>query len=220
VFILPYPRRYGLESAAGLGLVLLSPGVRPLTQAHQHSEFVHELGHVVQYALLPDDRTDSWDAYRQLRGIQDPATYAATAPHADRPHEIFAEDFRALFGGVTANPSGTIENSHIAHPAAVHGLDRFLIELSGTRVVESTLRVSSNPARGAVRFSRASGTATPLDLFDATGRRVATLEPRAIAGGFEWRWDGADPSARLGAGVVFARLRGVRGSSTRVTVIP
>ena len=54
VFILPYPRRAGLESAAGPGLILLSPGVRTLPVAQQHAEFTHELGHVVQYALMPD----------------------------------------------------------------------------------------------------------------------------------------------------------------------
>src|SRR5262245_40734798 len=52
VFILPYPRRASLESAAGPGLILLSPGVRALSPEHQHSEFVHELGHVVQLELL------------------------------------------------------------------------------------------------------------------------------------------------------------------------
>ena len=216
VFILPYPRRYGLESAAGRGLILLSPGVRPLTSAHQHSEFVHELGHVVQYALLPDDREESWDAYRRLRGIEDHATYTATASHADRPHEIFAEDFRALFGGATANPSGTIENSRIAHPAAVGGLDRFLLELGGARIVESTLRVSSNPARGAVRFSRAGAGAQPLDLFDVTGRRLATLEPRSIGGAIEWRWEGEVAIGR--SSVVFARVRGTNGGSLRLVL--
>ena len=50
VFLLPYPRRDGLESAAGPQLILLAPGVRPLTPEHQHAEFIHELGHVVQYA--------------------------------------------------------------------------------------------------------------------------------------------------------------------------
>ena len=38
VFILPYPRRASLESAAGPGLILLSPGVRALSREHQHSE--------------------------------------------------------------------------------------------------------------------------------------------------------------------------------------
>src|SRR5436309_4522093 len=105
VFILPYPRRVQIESAAGRGVILLSPGVRPLSTEHQHAEFVHELGHVVQYALMPDG-DPRWSEYRSLRAIGDASRYSALSAHADRPHEIFAEDFRALFGGATANYSG------------------------------------------------------------------------------------------------------------------
>src|SRR5258707_5060384 len=101
VFILPYPRRASLESAAGPGLILLSPGVRMLSREHQHSEFVHELGHVVQYALLPDADGSGWAQYARMRGLE-PGVNSASAPHANRPHEIWAEDFRALFGGAAA----------------------------------------------------------------------------------------------------------------------
>src|SRR5512134_3617923 len=84
VFILPFPRRDWLESAAGPGLILLSPGVRPLSREHQHAELVHELGHVVQYALLPDSDVDGWREYSRLRGL-DPAVHTPLAAHADRP---------------------------------------------------------------------------------------------------------------------------------------
>src|SRR5260221_1841475 len=60
VFLLPYPRRNGLESAAGPELILLSPGVRPLSREHQHAEFDHELWHVVQYAVRPDAGRPRW----------------------------------------------------------------------------------------------------------------------------------------------------------------
>ena len=60
VFILPYPRRRGLESAAGPQVILLAPGVRPLSRAQQHAELAHELGHVVQYALMPDPDGAAW----------------------------------------------------------------------------------------------------------------------------------------------------------------
>src|SRR5262249_62035489 len=95
--LLPSPRRTRLESAAVDGPVLLSPGVRPLSPQQQHAEFVDELGHVVQRAWMPDSNAGDWGAYRALRGITDASVYSATAIHADRPHEIFAEDFRALF---------------------------------------------------------------------------------------------------------------------------
>ena len=41
---------------------------------------------------------DTQVIYLPLRGITDLNVYSDAAPHADRPHEIFAEDFRALFG--------------------------------------------------------------------------------------------------------------------------
>ena len=110
VFLLPYPRRTQLESAAGPGLILLAPGVRALSRAHQHAEFVHELGHVVQYALMPDGDA-RWSDYLELRAIDDASRFSATGSHAYRPHEIFAEDFRALFGDADATYSGTIENA-------------------------------------------------------------------------------------------------------------
>ena len=62
---------------------------------------------------IPDD-ADGWTRYRALRGIGGASVCNASAPHADRPHEIFAEDFRP-FGGDLANYSGTIENRG-SHP--------------------------------------------------------------------------------------------------------
>lgn len=218
VFLLPFPRRAGLESAAAPGLILLSPGVRPLTPEHQHAEFVHELGHVVQYARLPDGATDEWNRYRELRGISDESLYNATAQHADRPREIFAEDFRALIGGALANYSGTIENAALAPPATVAGLPEFMWSVATEGgPARSVLSCYPNPSRGGVRFARAGEPAEALEIYDVAGRRLATLAPAASAGLVTWRWDGRDGSgADAGAGVFFARTR--TGSATlRVT---
>jgi hypothetical protein len=217
VWILPYPRRSGLESAGGARLVLLAPGVRALDAERQHTELVHELGHVVQRALAPDGSA-AWAAYRARRGIADDATYSSSGVHAFRPHEIFAEDFRALFGDAQATYSGTIENATLAAPAAVPDLARFMLALAPTASTAS-LAASPNPARGPVAFSRAGTLTAPLDLFDALGRRVRTLEP-AIAGGVvRWSWDGRDAAGRLiEPGVVYARVRGESGALTRITL--
>ncbi len=212
VYLLPYPRRTGLESAAGAGLVLLSPGVRPLSPEQQHAEFTHELGHVVHRALLPDSSTLGWNAYRALRGITDPAVYSASAPHADRPHEIFAEDFRALFGDALANYSGTIENSSISLPSQVPGLRDFMLELAGA-APSVALVARPNPACRAVEFARPGGAATMLDVFDAQGRRVASLAPTAAGNEVRWRWDGG----RSGAGVFYARPRDASRAAIRFT---
>jgi len=218
VFLLPYPRRGQIESAAGPELILLSPGVRRLSREHQHAEFVHEFGHVVQHALMPDG-DDRWTEYRRIREILDPR-YSPTSLHADRPHEIFAEDFRALFGGPAATYSGTIENSALVPPADVPGLETFMLRLAG---IETQLPIvaTPNPTRGALRFTFANAAAVPLDLFDAAGRRIATLAPRAVRSGIEWSFDGTDVSGRVVApGVLFARPRGMRNAGVRVVVMP
>ena len=216
VFLLPYPRRSGLESAAGPGLVLLAPGVRPLSREQQHAEFVHELGHVVHRALLPDSDATAWSDYRALRGIEDPNVFGPLAAHAYRPHEIFAEDFRALFGDGLANYSGSIENSTIAPPSRVDGLREFMQSLAGSRLAVVGV-ARPNPARGAVRFERPGG-AVPLDVFDAQGRLVASLAPAGAGGGVRWDWDGRGQSgAAAGAGMFFARPRDGVGGVIRVT---
>jgi hypothetical protein len=219
VFILPFPRRNGLASAAGPGLILLSPGVYPLPREQQHAEFVHELGHVIQYAQLPDHDATTWDRYRDLRGIADPGVYWSGASHANRPHEIFAEDFRALFGGSLATSAGSVENPALTPPTQIPGLPGFLLDLSGdmTRV---GLAASPNPARGPVAFSRAGTRAAALDVFDLAGRRIATLAPQPAPGGVRWVWDGRDETGRRPpAGVVFARPRDGSGV-VRVTLLP
>jgi hypothetical protein len=219
VYLLPYPRRAGLESAAGSELILLSPGVRPLTREHQHAELVHELGHVVQYALMPDPDHPRWSRYRELRGIQDPAVYGPASRHADRPHEIFAEDFRALFGGATANYSGSIENASIPPPQDVPGLEGFVLELAGSTAVTS-LTSYPNPARGIVRFYRAGSSAVPLDLFDVRGRRVASVAPTQAGSVVQWTWDGRDARGRpLASAILYARTRD-GSATTRITRIP
>ncbi len=218
VFLLPYPRRLQTESAAGPGLILLSPGVRPLSTAHQHAELAHELGHVVQYSRMPDGDA-RWSDYRHLRAIDDVARYSGASVHANRPHEIFAEDFRALFGDALANYSGSIENGALAMPAQVPGLDAFLLELAGP--ADGTFAATPNPARGAVRFSLPHAAAVPLDLYDAAGRRVATLAPNLSRTGVEWLFRGVDDAGRkLGPGVLYARPRGFSGRSLRVVVLP
>jgi hypothetical protein len=219
VFILPYPRRAGLTSAAGPGLVLLSPGVYPMPDEQQQSEFVHELGHVVQYARLPDRDAASWSRYRALRGITDASVYSSSAAHPDRPHEIFAEDFRELFGGLPARSTGSIENPSLAPPAQVPGLADFLLSLSGPPLTV-TLGARPNPTRGPVVFSRKGFALAALDLFDLAGRRLATVAPTAVFDGVRWSWDGRDESgSRVAPGTVFARVRD--GSSrVRVAVLP
>ena len=219
VFILPFPRRESLESAAGPGLILLSPGVRALSREHQHSEFVHELGHVVQYSRLPDSDQEGWEHYMNLRGLSS-ALNTASAPHADRPHEIWAEDFRALFGGSLANANGTIENATLTHPAQVAGLSEFMRSVAdASPALGSGSLVAAPVASGAVTFSRFGSETAVLDVFDAAGRRLASVLPAVGGASVAWNWNGEDRSGRrLRGEVVYARVRDGRGGAVRVVV--
>jgi hypothetical protein len=220
IYLLPYPRRWAFRSAAGPQLILLSPGVTPLSQELQHAALVHELGHVIQYQLMPDEQTDLWLRYRSLRGITDEERFSATAVHSDRPHEIFAEDFRVLFGGALANYSGSIENASLCHPRMVDGLEGFLASLGDAGpIARSELQGFPNPTRGSLSFRRVGSSGVPLDVFDLTGRRVATLEPTPLADGWQWRWDGRDERGHpASAGVLFARERDGASRSFRFVV--
>ena len=219
IYLLPYPRRGALDSGAGPGLILLSPGVAPVAVAHQHAEFVHELGHVIQYQWMPDG-DDRWSDYRHRRGIDDAAVYCASAAHANRPHEIFAEDFRALFGGALATYSGSIENTSISAPQSVSGLDGFLRALTSDGPTASRL-IAPNPARGAVTFALAEPSTAAVDLFDVTGRRIATVQPATSGSATVWRWDGRDGSGRtIPAGILIARERGSRRAALRISWLP
>jgi hypothetical protein len=220
VYILPFPRRAGLESAAGPGLILLSPGVLPLPVAQQHAEFTHELGHVVQYTFMPDAAADAWAGYRQLRGIVDPNTYSSAAPHVSRPHEIFAEDFRALFGDAQSTAAGTIENAGLAYPTSVAGLSAYVQGLADAPSVSTPLAATGLKG-GAARFTRGGAGVAVLDLFDVTGRRVASLSPVAGANGCTWNWDGRGASgSRLGVAVLYARARDGVGGVTKLVHLP
>ena len=223
IYILPYPRRGGLESAAGPGLILLAPGVLPLSREHQHAEFVHELGHVVQYVLMPDRAALAWERYRALRGIADTAAYSAASPHRGRPHEIFAEDFRALYGDAQANYSGTIENPELTYPTEVSGLAGWILELASATFQPAHAAISAgpSPSRGAVTFSRGGSAGAVLELFDARGRRLAKLQPAIGTGAVLWSWNGCDPTGRPVRGsIVFARARDGAGDVARVVMLP
>jgi hypothetical protein len=98
VYILPLPRRDLPRSSSDGLAVYLSPAVRPLTRAEVHFLVFHEIGHLVHRRLLPDDDTRGWARYCALRGIADTRGRSAAPPGPDHPHEVFAEDFRRLYG--------------------------------------------------------------------------------------------------------------------------
>jgi hypothetical protein len=145
IYILPYPRRNLLVSSTSGRAVFLSPHVLDIHPAVLAYIVAHEIGHVFHHAYLPDD-SPLWGRYRQIRGITDTWKYSATRTHAYRPAEIFAEDFRVLFGSVEAAFGGRVENPELPSPLVVAGLKEFFAGLGGTPLASAPkVRATSYP---------------------------------------------------------------------------
>ena len=87
---------------------------------------VHEFGHNVDFRLM---NKELWKEYKELRGITDTEVYNNNAPiSGNRPQEIFAEDFRLLYGSKEAKVQPH-QNSNLANPNDVSGLRDFFEKL-------------------------------------------------------------------------------------------
>jgi hypothetical protein len=233
ILVLPFPRSGHLKSSCEEATIFLSPGLRDVLREHAHATVVHEVGHLVQQLLAPDG-SGEWARYVVLRGLR-ADRYHAGAAHRDRPHEIFAEDFRMLYGGAVAATSGAHENADLApasdSPAVVAWFEDLRRSSSlatrggpqpqGYPNPFSTSRASADfevRFQGA-RDSRGAGVA---DVLDVTGRAVARLdglpgEPGTVV----FRWNGRDAGgAPAASGVYLVRWRGHPGAGTaRVHVL-
>jgi hypothetical protein len=223
IVCLPRPRRDLPNSSAEDNLIYLSPGSAPYDASQVGFLLAHEMGHCVHRELLPDSDDAGWARYRRVRGIEDTATYHDWAPHAYRPREIFAEDFRFLFGGRLANYSGSIENRDLPLPDEVPGLAAFMLGLIGESAEAdaagsfdvAALRVFPQPSSGPTTFAVAGGGGAPgaaraLRIVDVSGRLVARLAASEGAGSsLLYLWDGRSSAGRrVSPGVFYAMLGG------------
>lgn len=91
-----------------------------------HQLAVHELGHQVDFQLMNEQ---SWNTYKKLRGIENQSIYNNNSEiHSNRPQEIFAEDFRMIFGGKTAKQVPHI-NKLLDDPNKEQRLKEFFLNL-------------------------------------------------------------------------------------------
>jgi len=226
IYILPLPRRFLLSSSTVGKTIFLSPGVFEPGYELTAYTVTHEFGHCVQEDYLPDGDTGRWNEYMSLRDILDEDKFRPTAAHADRPREIFAEDFRFLFGGAAANYSGTIENPDLPLPTEVRGLDEFIVSLVSTVIAGAggsalpdaggivALSNYPNPFNPAttirVDFEEgAAGGEAEIVVYGVDGRLVRRLYRGSVAGDrLEVAWDGRnDGGSPAGSGVYFYSVR-------------
>jgi len=221
VYILPYPRYYPLTSSASGNRIFLSPGVYEVDRRVAAYTVTHEFGHTYQHRYMPDDDEESWSRYLTLRGIYQDPDFTSSADHRYRPKEIFAEDFRYLFGGEEARYTGTIENEDLVVPTLVPGLGAFVASLAGitvedTPVPSGPLAVSNhpNPFNPTTVITLAFGSdASPgersvdLKVFAVDGRLVRTLYSGVVQGDrLAVVWDGTDNGGTpVTSGVYFYR---------------
>lgn len=96
-----------------------------LTDKATHKLAVHELGHQVDFRLMTPER---WEKYRKIRGIESCKYDNTSREHKNRPQEIFAEDFRILFGGSLA-AGKPHENGELKDPREIPELKTFFESL-------------------------------------------------------------------------------------------
>ena len=226
IYLLPYPRRGVLASSTAGSEMFLSPHVLDIESAVACYIITHELGHVFHNRFMPSGSA-RWRDYRALRGISDETRFNELAAHANRPHEIFAEDFRVLFGGSEAYFGGHVENTEIAEPGSIAGLPAFYERVARNDSRQTIAATSSpnpfNPETEIrvtlpVDFSVA-GDPVSVRVYSVTGALVRELYDGTATGDFAVRWDGSDRrGAHVASGTYYAQIR-VGGDSRTLKLV-
>lgn len=221
LYVLPLPRSGLLASSSCGDDIFLSPGVYEIGRCMVACAVTHELGHVFQNRYAAEGTGGAWAEYLKIRGIEDATIYSDDGSHANRPVEIFAEDFRYLFGGSDACYSGTIENSDLPLPGKVAGLEEYFVALAAPAGVaadtrafaisnypnpfnpSTTIRVVFNePSRGNLRD-------VDLSIYRVDGSLVRNLYRRGVATDeLSVPWDGKDErGSAVASGLYFYAVR-------------
>jgi hypothetical protein len=226
VYILPYPRSNLLVSSTSGREIYLSPHVLDIHPAVCAYIVAHELGHVFHNAYLPESSAQ-WNRYLEIRGITDWNVYSASAAHAYRPREIFAEDFRVLFGGEQAAFGGRIENPDLPSPIVVPGLVEFVrgiggeLIAGGAKVLASSYPNPFNPEteiRVVIpdQIVQARERVT-VRIYDVRGALVRELYSDVPVGeNLYVRWDGRDRYGNAVASSHYFAL--IEAGSSRATL--
>ncbi|MBN2071459.1 MAG: hypothetical protein JW814_08380 [Candidatus Krumholzibacteriota bacterium] len=224
IYLLPMPRRYITTSSACGNMIFLSPGVFELSDEFTAFTVTHEIGHCMQSRFMPDSDVNGWDRYLYLRGILGDPEYSDDSDHMNRPKEIFAEDFRYLFGSELSKVSGGIENGSLPLPVEVAGLERFFKSLISTAVAFSDESLPGSRIVSASNYPnpfnpstmiRASfdlqGGSVPVEvkIYNVKGELVRDLYGGDVAEPeIDLAWDGtSDSGDKVGSGIYFYAVR-------------
>jgi hypothetical protein len=229
VYVLPMPRSGLLASSACGDNIFLAPGVREVGRCVVACTVTHELGHVFQFRFAPQGEGTKWPEYLELRRIDNTAIYSDLAPRMNRPVEIFAEDFRYLFGGSEACSSGMIENPDLPLPGEVDGLKDFFVALVAPAGMATagplTFALSNYPnpfnPSTTIRIALdgslpANGGEVDVSIYRIDGSLVRNLYRGKIAAEeLSLPWDGRDDRGRaVSSGMYFYAVRAAGQKAT------
>jgi hypothetical protein len=226
VYLLPYPRRNVLVSSASGTEIYLSPHVLEIAPQVTAYIVTHEVGHIFQFQNIPDINSNAWARYKTIRGITNTTRFSDYGPHAYRPKEIFAEDFRVLFGNEQARYGGAIENPELCSPELVAGLKSFMLNLEPVPVepmVIASLKGFPNPFNPRTEIALELGEDfTPsrervtIRIYDITGALVRDLyDGVPVSHHLQVEWDGrSDHGERVASAPYFAQVRAGANSKT------
>lgn len=225
IYILPWPRRFYLRSTAIENRIFLSPGVYHISSESTAFTVTHEFGHCFANRYLQGDQEERWKNYLEVRGLAGDYRFSSNSVHRNRPAELFAEDFRYLFGGAESNYSGTIENPQLPPPDQVPGLEEFFVSLVGEQIVlgEQQLpdgnRVIKELSNYPNPFNPSTSIKTIFDgnescrtvdikIYSADGSLVKNLFNGNVYGDeLTVEWNGRDSKGRVvNSGVYFCRV--------------
>lgn len=215
IYLLPYPRRGVLASSTSGNEIFLSPHVLDIDPVVAAYIVAHELGHVFHNRYLPSG-SSLWREYRAVRGIADETTFNDSAAHAYRPREIFAEDFRVLFGGRDAYFGGHVENTSITEPEAVAGLKSFYLAAATSRAdARMGATCSPNPFNPATEIritvpvdANDGSERVSVRVYSVTGALVRDLYDGNAAGDLAVQWDGRDNRGNtVASATYYAQIR-------------
>ncbi len=175
----------------------------------------------LEWSTARNEHMDGFNVYRQ----QADGTLALVGYEADI--EMTSDDVRFAFTDASASAGENVywlgarscagDEGRVGPLRAVH-------TAAAQAVAGLALSAGPNPTRGALRFALTLGEAAAarLDVFDVTGRRVATPQQGLLAAGTHaLDWDPADADGtRLATGVYFARFEALgRTTLVRLTVL-
>lgn len=229
IYLLPYPQSDVLVSSTAGRRVYLSPAVGEISRQHAAYIVAHEIGHVFQHRYLPVAAKRAWQQYRRVRGIED-GRFSGTAAHAYRPTEIFAEDFRVLFGGPAAYYDGRVENPELTSPVGTP-VGAFFLKLrsmTGERNFIADVSNYPNPFNPVTELRVeltddfiASGETVTIRIYDVRGALVRDLySGNPAVKELRARWDGRDRNGRdVASATYFGVVTAGRSTMTRKLIM-